>query len=136
MAMLLLRPDWPWSCDVNRIETVNDMDGFIPNFWRAIQYDPDAVALHASWPVVELDLHARHKWLTNIGRQMVEQLRDDPDWFDAKIAGWVGMGYLPVDRLRMVQSPRMEATTSPGGRGDWCSSAQPATPPLGERGEG
>ncbi len=88
-AVLLSRPHYPWRPEgSNRIETVNDLDGFVPNFWRAIAADPEAVAAHADWPVSELDLHARHLWLTNSGRQIVERLREDPDWFDAKIAGW------------------------------------------------
>ena len=69
------------------VETVNDLDGFIPNLLRAIQGDPDMVARYADWPVIEADLHARHQWLVN-HRSMVEKLIDDPEWFDAKIAGW------------------------------------------------
>ena len=42
------------------VETVNDADGFICNFWRAVQADPAAVAKWADWPVNECDLHARH----------------------------------------------------------------------------
>lgn len=70
------------------VETVNDLDGMVANFWRALQAAPDEVARHADWPVNELDLHARHLWLTNAGRAQVERLREDPEWFDAKIAGW------------------------------------------------
>ncbi len=82
LAVLLSRPHDP------RIETVNDLDGMVANFWRAIAADPDAVAAYADWPVNELDLHARHSWLVNVGREQVEQLRSDPDYYDAKIAGW------------------------------------------------
>lgn len=83
LAVLLARPQ-PFT----GTETVNDADGMIANFWRALAADPDAVAAHADWPVNELDLHARHLWLTNEGRQRVARLREDPDYFDAKIAGW------------------------------------------------
>ena len=82
LAVLLARPHAP------KIETVNDLDGMLANFWRATAADPEAVASWADWPVNELDLHARHLWLTNAGREQVEQLRADPEWFDAKIAGW------------------------------------------------
>ena len=68
-------------------ETVNDADGLLCNFWRALQADPDAVAQHADYPVSELDLHARHRWLVN-QRADVERLLSDPEWFDAKAAGW------------------------------------------------
>lgn len=44
-------------------ETVNDADGLLCNFWRAMRADPDAVAEHADYPVSEADAHARHRWL-------------------------------------------------------------------------
>jgi len=48
------------------IITINDIDCYIANFWRAIQANPDAVAVHANWPVNEADLHARHRWLVGV----------------------------------------------------------------------
>ena len=57
-AVLLGRPQ-----PFNGTETVNDKDGFVSNFWRAIQADPEDVARHADHPVNENDLHARHSWL-------------------------------------------------------------------------
>lgn len=86
LAVLLARPPF----DGNRIETVNDLDGHIVNFWRALQHDPDEVAYYADWPVSELDLHARGDWLyyRPDAREWVERLRADPDFYDAKSAGW------------------------------------------------
>ena len=81
-AVLLSRPSEP------RIETVNDLDGFIANFWRAVQHDPDAVAQWADWPVNENDLHARHMWLVQRRGELHALLDTDPDAYDAKIAGW------------------------------------------------
>ena len=50
-AMLLSRPDgWVGT------ETVNDADGLLANFWRAMKFDPEATAHHADWPVNENDL--------------------------------------------------------------------------------
>ena len=85
-AVLLARPPF----DGNRIETVNDLDGHIANFWRALQAEPDAVAYYADWPVSELDLQARGDWLyyRPSAREWVERLRADPDYYDAKSAGW------------------------------------------------
>lgn len=60
-AVLLNRPDW--QPEASWIETVNDRDGFVANFWRATRHDPDAVAHWADWPANENDLHARHVWL-------------------------------------------------------------------------
>jgi site-specific DNA-adenine methylase len=31
------------------IETINDKDGFVANFWRATKADPEAVAHYADW---------------------------------------------------------------------------------------
>ena len=80
-AMLLLAPFVP------RVETINDADGFVANFWRSVANDPDAVAHHADWPVVEADLEARHAWLVQRSERLRWQL-EDPDFYDAKIAGW------------------------------------------------
>lgn len=79
LAVLLGRPHEP------RVETVNDLDCYLANFWRALQADPDAVAYHADGPVNEADLHARHRWLVD---NRPEQLMTDPDFYDARIAGW------------------------------------------------
>jgi hypothetical protein len=69
-------------------ETVNDRDGFVSNFWRAIAADPAAVAEHADWPVNENDLHARHAWLVAQRETLTARLEGNPEFFDAKIAGW------------------------------------------------
>jgi len=81
-AVLLGRPHEP------RIETVNDKDGFVSNFWRAIAAAPDEVARHADWPVNENDLHARHVWLVSQTETLVRRLEGDADFYDAKVAGW------------------------------------------------
>lgn len=81
-AMLLGRPS------PGKVETINDADGFVANFWRAVSRDPEAVALHADWPVNETDLVARHSWLVRHGAELRARLEADPDHFDAKIAGW------------------------------------------------
>jgi hypothetical protein len=81
-AVLLRRPQKP-GC-----ETVNDADGLLANAWRAIKLDPAATAHHAANPVNEADLHARHLWLVNAKTGITERLMADPDWFDAKAAGW------------------------------------------------
>lgn len=70
-----------------KVETINDKDAFISNFWRAVQHAPDEVARHADWPVNEADLHARHRWLI-AQVPLIENLVKEPVWFDAKIAGW------------------------------------------------
>ena len=71
-----------------RVETINDADGHVANFWRAITQDPEAVAHHADWPVNETDLFARHSWLVRNKQDLLDKLHGDPDYFDAKTAGW------------------------------------------------
>jgi DNA adenine methylase len=80
-AMLLAAPEG------KRVETINDADGFIVNFWRSVQHDADAVTYWADWPVSELDLTARHGWLINRADRLKWSL-EDPDFYDAKAAGW------------------------------------------------
>lgn len=82
LAVLLGRPSEP------KVETVNDLDCYLANFWRALQHDPDQVAHYADSPVNEADLHARHRWLVATGAERVDRLRTDPEYFDAKVAGW------------------------------------------------
>lgn len=85
-AVLLNRPHKA------KCETVNDMDGLLANFWRAVRSAPDDVAHHAAWPVNEADLHARHLWLVNQREGITARLMADPDWHDAKAAGWWAWG--------------------------------------------
>jgi DNA adenine methylase len=91
LAVLLRRPH-----TANRTyhsETVNDLDGLLCNAWRAIARDPDAVADAASWPVCESDLHARHlALLAWRAAGNAERLMADPDFYDARMAGWWAWG--------------------------------------------
>lgn len=86
-AVLFMRPG-----GAGKVETVNDADGFVANFWRALKAAPDAVAEHADNPVNEADLHARHLWLLGQRERITERLMGDPDFFDAKVAGWWAWG--------------------------------------------
>lgn len=81
LAVLLARPHEP------RIETVNDRDTYLANFWRSVYLEPDVVAHYADWPVNECDLQARHRWLTD-QPDFRERMLADPEFHDAKIAGW------------------------------------------------
>jgi len=85
LAVLLERP----ATHTRRAETVNDADGYIANFWRAVAADPETVAHYCDWPVNETDLFARHLWLVNTGKSiLLAGLENDPEFYDAKIAGW------------------------------------------------
>lgn len=82
LAVLLGRPT------AAKVETVNDVDRYLSNFWRALQADPEQVAFYADWPVNESDLHARHRWLVETGAERIASIKADPDFYDAKVAGW------------------------------------------------
>jgi len=86
LAVLLARPHWPFRSG-RRIEIVNDLDGFLSNFWRAVKSDPDGVAFYADHPISECDLVARRQWLHE-QVDVDDRLKSDPEWFDPKIAGY------------------------------------------------
>lgn len=96
-AVLLNRPTLPG------IETVNDLDCMVANFWRALQHEPEAVADAADNPVNEADQHARHLWLCS-REDFRERMKTDPEFYDTKIAGywvwgqcvWIGSGWCSV----------------------------------------
>ncbi len=132
LAVLLGRPTEP------RIETVNDADGLLCNFWRALQADPEAVAHHADWPVNECDLHARHSWLVARKDEYQTRLEGDPDWYDAKAAGWwvwgiscwIGSGWCSGKGPWHVVDGRLVNT------GDAGQGVNRKLPHLGDAGQG
>ncbi len=83
LAVLLGRPHDDFSK-----ETVNDKDGFIANFWRALKNDPEQLAERANYPKTENDMHARRKWLASQRDTLTQKLENDPHFYDTKIAGW------------------------------------------------
>lgn len=115
LAVLLARPDDRWRTGA---ETVNDADAYLCNFWRALQAAPDEVAKWADWPVNETDLYARHKWLVNTGAERIAALENDPDYCDAKVAGWWVWG--------------LSAWIGSG----WCRDLHRQRPHLGDAGMG
>lgn len=72
------------------VETVNDADAFLANFWRAVKAAPLEVAAYADYPVSEIDLHARGDYLFyGPGRdEFKARMVADPEFYDAKRAGW------------------------------------------------
>jgi hypothetical protein len=94
-AMLLGRPTPP------KTETVNDIDGLLVNFWRAVKHAPLEVVPWCDYPVTEIDLGARHRWLIANKDRVKTMLENDPEAFDARAAGywvwglnaWIGSGW-------------------------------------------
>lgn len=134
LAVLFDRPHEP------KVETVNDADGLLVNFWRAIRFAPDQVAAHADWPVSELDISARHMRLNAQRIELTARLEHDADYCDPKLAGWwvygacswIGGGWCAGGSTRKL--PHLGG----GGRGINAASA-PRTrqlPKLGDAGCG
>ena len=120
-AVLLGRPHEP------RNETINDKDGYVANFWRALKHHPEGVATYADHPVNEIDLHARHAWLVSEKKDFTEWLISDPENFDSKKAGWwvwglsawIGSGWCDDTAYRKRIDIR------PGGRGGYRAQMMP-----------
>lgn len=99
LGCLLQRPHYPFK--TSRLETVNDIDGYVSNYWRAVKYDPESVVHHAQFPVSERDIQARHYWLVTQGKETIAKMHGDPEAFCAKTAGywmygkaaWIGRGF-------------------------------------------
>ncbi len=87
MAVLLANPN------PSKIETVNDIDHHLANWWRAVSSDPDGVSQFCDYPVSEVDLHARHIWLLEqTTDDFKNKMESDPDFFDVKMAGFFVYG--------------------------------------------
>jgi hypothetical protein len=104
--VLLNRPAWHFD-ETTRIETVNDADGFVCNAWRGIQFAPEEVAKWCDWPVNHVDLMVRKKELLKNEDRLIENLVNDAEWFDAKLAGywiwaaccWIGSGLTSLGQI-------------------------------------
>lgn len=142
LAVLLGRPNW--SPEAGYVETVNDMDGLLCNAWRGILHDPEATAYAADWPASECDLASRHAYLVEQRPALTERLMGDPDYFDAKLAGWwvwgasiwIGGGFCsgegPWRRVEVAPGDwRMLKTSSQDGKG-----VKRQRPHLGNKGAG
>jgi hypothetical protein len=97
------------------LEVVGDSNGFIANFWRAVQAQPDAVARAADYPVSHIDLGARHTWLMQQRERLGAALQDCHWRGDAEIAGWWLWG---------------QCAWIGGGWCDWSRAERPARAPL------
>lgn len=103
LAVLLRRP--VETLVEGALETVNDLDCYVVNFWRSVRQSPGEVAKWADWPVCEADVLARHRWL--LGRdEFRRRIFADPSYCMPKVAGWwvygqcawIGCGWCYLDR--------------------------------------
>ena len=69
------------------------------------------------------DLFARHSWLVRTRQSVTERLHADPQWFDAKVAGWwcwgacnwIGAGWCSGDGPWVHDGERIVRKTGEGG---------------------
>lgn len=71
-----------------RVETINDLDSLLANFWRALRAAPEALADACDCPVIEVDLHARHRALIARRESLSAELEADPRAYDLEAAAW------------------------------------------------
>jgi hypothetical protein len=76
-----------------RNEILNDKDGMLVNFWRAVKTDPDKVTFYADNLRSEIDLISRQNYIMVRREELAQHLLDDPDYCDPKIAGWWVWGF-------------------------------------------
>lgn len=142
-AVLLARPEATFrDPGTPGVETVNDASGMIANFWRAVRYAPAEVAAHCDQPVVETDLHARHRWLVAEVPRILAALDADPEWYDAKAAGWwcwgaccwIGSGWCPEETR--ISSKGKRPDLSHAGKGGERPSLSRQLPSLSDGGAG
>lgn len=93
-----------------KIETVNEIDPFISNFWRSVGKDPGGVAKFADYPVHETELHARHQWLLSAAdEQFKTKMHNDPEFYDVKMAGYWVYGICASVGSNWLQSKGLKA---------------------------
>jgi len=86
----------------NRIEVINDINGFMVNVFRAIKFAPKEVAKYVDYPITEIDSIARYQFLKNGKKGFVDKMKGDAEYFCPKRAGWyiwnlciwIGIGHL------------------------------------------
>ena len=140
LAVLLGRPD----DHAGRCETVNDADCFLANFWRALEHAPDETAFYTDRPVNECDLIAIHTWLVNTGRERIQSLESDPNFYDAQVAGWwvwglnawIGSGWCSGKGPWQLIDGRLEDVRQRPHLGDAGQGVNRQRPHLGDAGQG
>ena len=121
-------------------EVISDLDGGVCNFWRATAADPEEVARWANYPTIHQDLTARHRWLREWIAEHSARLSEDPEFFDARAAGWgvwgisiwIGSGWCSK-KTKQFSRPHI---SSSGGRGVSTQRQIAPMPHMNSMGEG
>lgn len=141
MSVFYTRPHWDysagsWRTETKRIETANDADGFVANFNRALANDPNGVYQWCDNQINEHNLHARHRWLVEQRDELDRRLRDDPHYFDVKIAGWWVWGICTWLGAGWCKYPDWRARPHLSGDGMGINRLSQKKPAMGNSGRG
>jgi len=83
---------WILASEPVKYEIVNDLDGYVVNYLRAVKRAPEEVARHLDFPRAELELIAYHHYTKDKLPELVARLGGDPDWYDPVLAArWAYM---------------------------------------------
>ena len=77
---------WILASEPVKCEIVNDLDGHVVNYLRAVKYAPEEVARHLNFPRAELELIAYHHYARDKLPELVSRLGGDPDYYDSVLA--------------------------------------------------
>ena len=77
---------WILASEPAKYEIVNDLDGYVVNYLRAVKYAPDEVARHLDFPRAELELVARHHYVRDRLPELIAKLGGEPDYYDPILA--------------------------------------------------
>jgi site-specific DNA-adenine methylase len=77
---------WILASPPVRYEIVNDLDGYVVNYLRAVKYAPDKVARHLDFPRAELELIAYHHYTRDRLPELVARLGGEPDYYEPILA--------------------------------------------------
>jgi len=77
---------WILASEPVKYEIVNDLDGHVVNYLRAVKYAPDEVAKHLDFPRAELELIAYHHYARDRLPELIARLGGDPEYCDPVLA--------------------------------------------------
>ena len=121
------------------MEIVCDTNGFVCNFYRAVRSDPDKAAHYADYPTIHQDLTARHRWLKQWGMEHSQQLSEDPEYYDCKVAGWWVWGmslWIGGEWCDLNQKGNIESRPTEKAQGINNTAGRPFVGNKGESGRG
>ena len=91
---------WILASEPVKYEVVNDADGYVVNYLRAIREAPDEVARYLDFPLAELEIMATGIFQKHNLSELSARLGANPDYYDAKTAArWA---YLMAHKITLA----------------------------------